>query len=62
MRARSKGFSIAARSLALLTVVSLLGLVWGCDGSSSPPDEETKAKIQDMEKKIKEIHAKKRPQ
>ena len=62
MRAHSKIFTITARSLALLIAVPLLGFVWGCDGSSSSPSDEEKTKIQDMEKKIKEIHAKKRPE
>ena len=61
MRAHSTFFSIMARCLSCSVALAVLGLTWGCgDGAQSTPDEATKAKIHEIEVKVKEAHAKKR--
>jgi hypothetical protein len=60
MKAHSKFFRAVARCLLFSVVMTVLGLTWGCGNADAPPDEATKAKIQELEAKVREVHAKKR--
>jgi hypothetical protein len=61
MKAHTTFFRAVARCLLLSVVAAFPGLTGGCgDTGQSKPDETTKAKDQEVDAKIKEIHAKKR--
>jgi hypothetical protein len=59
MKAHTKFFHAVARCLLFSFALTVLGLTWGCGDAGAPPDEATKAKIQELEAKVREVHAKK---
>jgi outer membrane murein-binding lipoprotein Lpp len=59
MKARTKFFHAVATCLLFAVATSALGLTGGCGDANAPPDEATKAKIQELEAKVREVHAKK---
>lgn len=60
MTARSKFFATATTCLLFSFAMALLGLTGGCGDGAAPQDEATKAKINDLQAKVREAHAKKR--
>jgi hypothetical protein len=60
MKAHSRFFHAVARGLLFSVAMAVLGLSPGCGDANAPPDEATKAKIKEVEAKVREVHNKKR--
>lgn len=58
MKVRTKTFRAVAICLSLSVAVAVLVLSGGCGAGA--PDEATKAKMYELDAKVKEVHAKKR--
>ena len=59
MKAHTKFFHSVATCLMVAVAIAALGLTWGC-GAGAPPDDATKAKMYELDAKVKEVHEKKR--
>jgi hypothetical protein len=62
MKAHSKFFHAVARYLLFSVTMGVLGLTWGCGDAGAPQsgDDAAKAKAQEIQAKVKEVHGKKR--
>jgi hypothetical protein len=58
MKAHTKFFHAVATCLMVAVAIAALGLTWGCGAGA--PDEGTKAKMYELDAKVKEAHEKKR--
>ena len=60
MKPHSKFFRAMATCLFFSVATAVLGVTSGCGEAAPPSGEAVKAKIEESEAKVKEVHSKKR--